>query len=353
MSHPVASITFTVAHVRNPSVSAEIDRFVRTHPLGLPLHLTGWLDVMRQTYGYQTFRLVARSGNDIVGLLSLYHVNSPLTGNRLSSLPGGMLTQDAAVGQALVEHASALATELGAKKVHLRDQRQTWSTAGHITENHVHWLKQTCAGSDSLWTTLHRDLRRQVRKARKNGLHVSSEPSREQLDAFYSHFAHFCHAIGTPIFPQTFLTNVCTQFPDEHNIVVVYQEQRPIAGYFQLLMGDTVYGMWGASLRETIKLKAAHLGIWEVIRFAADNGYRTLDMGRSPAQSTASEFKGQWCDQFRPIFQQTIRPDGDQANAAAIHDSKSGQLLQRWWPKLPRNVANRLGPKLRYHVPFG
>ena len=72
-------------------------------------------------------------------------------------------------------------------------------------------------------------------------------------------------------------------FPDGFNITLVRHEKRPIAGYVQLEMNNTVYGMWGAALPETLPLRPAYLALWEIMRDAVENGFEFLDMGRSPA----------------------------------------------------------------------
>ena len=132
----------------------------------------------------------------------------------------------------------------------------------------------------------------------------------------------------------------------------------PIGGYFQLALGDTVYGAWGATLHEYLELRPVYLAYWTILADAAAQGYRFLDMGRSPAGSSASNYKGQWATQMTPIYQQTWtpRPGGSQDGAVSVAQQAQSdarfQMVRRVWPKLPFPVAQRLGPLLRRHVPF-
>jgi hypothetical protein len=77
-------------------------------------------------------------------------------------------------------------------------------------------------------------------------------------------------------------------------------------------------------------------------------------MGRSPADSNASKFKGQWGGSSRPIYQQGIVFNRPQAAnlSQEIQYGRSYQLFSYLWPKMPLPIARYLGPKLRRHVPF-
>ena len=199
------------------------------------------------------------------------------------------------------------------------------------------------------------NIRRQVRKARKNGLRAEVDRSGVLLAPFYEMFSRFTHLSGTPVFGRAFLENVIETFPGGFNITLVWQDDEPVAGYFQLEMGQTMSGMWGAALPDSLRLRAAYMAIWEVMRDAANNGFTCLDMGRSPAGSNASKFKGQWGGHSAPIYQLTLREKGKRSQETVTNQVQSDQRFQLFvqvWPKLPLSVTRRLGPKLRWHIPF-
>jgi hypothetical protein len=120
-------------------------------------------------------------------------------------------------------------------------------------------------------------------------------------------------------------------------------------------MGDTVYGMWGAALPQTLNLRPTYLGIWEIMRDAINNGFLFLDMGRSPADANASKFKGQWGGESQPIYQ-TVVMSNEQSRSSSItgqvQSDERIQLFMQIWPRLPLSVTRFLGPKLRWHIPF-
>lgn len=344
-------LTFT-SDEHHSSENHSISRYLYAHADALPLHHPGWMAVLWRTYRLPTRMLVSRDGTGaITGVLPLYASRIPFVGRRVATLPGGLVADNSAAASALVDGAKAWAREMRADSVTLQDTRQPWPSLGEATTQHVHWHLPTGGSSDAAWKALDGNIRRQVRKARRNGLYVESDRTGKLVSPFYTVFSRFCHAVGTPIFPRRFLDHIVERFPGGFSIVVVWHRDAPVAGYFQLLYRDTVYGMWGAALRDSLNLRSAYLGVWEVLRDAADGGFDFLDMGRSPTGSSASDFKKQWGGIASPVYQLNL-PVTAQTAATPTTDGQFARWLQQRWPSLPPWAADRLGPRLRHFVPF-
>jgi lipid II:glycine glycyltransferase (peptidoglycan interpeptide bridge formation enzyme) len=234
------------------------------------------------------------------------------------------------------------------------DSRQTWPADMSATTNHVYWTMEVGTDPDALWKALDGNIRRQVRIARRNKLQVRIDRSGQALGTFYEVFGDFAHQSGTPLYGRYFLENVIDNFPDGFSIAVVCQEERPLGAYFQLEMGDTLYGMWGGTPREFLDLRPVYLAYWEILSDAIKQGFRVVDMGRSPADSNASKFKGQWGGDSHPVYQQGVIFDRNRTTKMepGIQKGRPFQLVTYLWPKMPLPVVRYLGPKLRRHVPF-
>jgi hypothetical protein len=190
--------------------------------------------------------------------------------------------------------------------------------------------------------------------ARGNGLHVEVDRTGRLLDDFYRVFSDFAHQSGMPLFSRRFLENVVQAFPGGYNIAMVYRDREPLGGYFQLELGETVYGMWGGAPHQFLKLRPVYLAYWEILQDAVTRGFSFVDMGRSPAGSNASKFKGQWGGVCQPVYQQGLVFGGEQSNQAAndIRESRLFGMVTYLWPKMPLPVARYVGPWLRRYVPF-
>ena len=257
--------------------------------------------------------------------------------------------------QALIQRGQEIARKGGAKRFMLQDTRQMWTGNWQTSTHHEEWRVDVGDDVDALSKRLHRNIRRQIRMATRNGLTVEIDRTGALVGEFHDVLSRFTHQAGTPVFGRNFLNNVIDVFPDGFNIVVVRHEGAPIGAYFQLQMGDTIYGMWGAALHEHLKLRPVYLAYWDILVDAIDNGYAFLDMGRSPTDSNASKFKAQWGGTSRPIYQQVanLRNDQQVASVATSVQSDARFLsFRQIWPKVPFPIACFLGPRLRRHVPF-
>jgi FemAB-related protein (PEP-CTERM system-associated) len=330
------------------------DGYVQSATGGLPHHLSGWRQVLNETHGYETPYLMARDGERVVGVLPIFLVPSFLVGNTAMTMPGGLCAESEEVAAQLIAGGQDIARQAKAKRFLLQDTRQAWPGDLHTTSDHVHWIVDVGTDPDELWKGLDGNIRRQVRIARRNGLTAEIDRTGMCIGEFYDVFSRCTHQFGTPVFGRDFLECITETFPKGFNIALVRKGGQPIGGYFQLQMGHTVYGMWGATLREHLKERPVYLAFWEMLCDASVNGYDFLDMGRSPAGSNASKYKGQWGGTSKPIYQQVANPikPGAEIEIDGVQDAGRYQLFMRFWPKLPLPVVRYLGPKLRRHVPF-
>jgi len=332
------------------------DEYILGRAEGLPQHLSAWQEIMQQTYGYKTHFLMARDeGGATIGVLPLFFVESMLTGRTATTMPGGLCADSDDVARALLAQGREAATARGATRFVVQDTIHSWPDMARTSSNHVRWVVDLATDEENQWSGLHRNVRRQIRIARKNELTAIVDRSGDSLDDFYNVLSHFTHQAGTPVFPREFAANVMAAFPDSFNIVVIYKDDLPIGGYFQLELGESVHGLWGAALHEHLQLRPVYLAYWTILAEAVRGGNTKLDMGRSPAESNASKFKGQWGGYSLPVYQQVSPLNGQGPATTVTNQTQTNGKLRSFmqlWPRIPFPVAQFLGPKLRRHVPF-
>ncbi len=317
--------------------------------------MSGWRDVMSAVYGYKTRFLLAKEQNDIVGVMPLFFIRSLLVGHSATTMPGGLCANDQQVAQALLNEAQAIAERERVKRFVIQDTRHAYPGMAQTANNHAHYVIDLHQGVDIVWNNLRSNTRRHIRLAHKNGLTIEIGHNEHLLDDFYHVLCQFTHQAGTPVFGRRFLESVVKTFPDGFNIAVIYKEKQPVGAYFQLILGNTVYGTWGATLWPYLKDSAVYLAYWSIIEHTANHGYDYLDLGRSPKESGPAKFKAKWRGDEYPIYQQVTSFGSNSTNGSMSErvesDSKMRYFMQLW-PKLPFPLVKYLGPKLRRHVPF-
>src|SRR3954454_5232514 len=105
--------------------SGEWSRFLESHPGANLYHTKIWRDLIGEIFGHEPVYLAAEVEGRINGILPLFHVQAPLLGSKLISLPydigsGGALAADTASELALVKQAVEIARERKVDYLELR-----------------------------------------------------------------------------------------------------------------------------------------------------------------------------------------------------------------------------------------
>ncbi len=86
-SSRVGSVEASPIHVEQPGLNNARDAAIATWSNANLFHTSRWLEVLRVTLGFEAFVLTDRTEDgELLGLLPIMLVNSPLTGRRLVSL---------------------------------------------------------------------------------------------------------------------------------------------------------------------------------------------------------------------------------------------------------------------------
>jgi FemAB-related protein (PEP-CTERM system-associated) len=312
---------------------------------------------MSNTYGYNCYFLQASIGSKIEGVLPLFFINSRITGRSLQSLPGAICTSTPEIGLRLIGEADALARELRADYLLLRDSRQPWSDSNiELIEDHRGVRLNLFDESEAAWNNLRKDVRYHIRNGRKKG-NINISFNDESVIDFYSVLQKFSQQIGTPVFGENFIENILTHLGKRCQIVTAHYNNEPIAGLFNFILGNRIYGIWSCALSEFRSLKVTHRLYWALIEDACKRGYTQVDMGRSPYPSGHYKFKAQWGDQDYPIYQlfRIYRGKVSSMLHISTYQNKNSNmsLFSTIWKNLPSYLARTLGPSLRWHIPFG
>ncbi|MGB3564902.1 MAG: FemAB family XrtA/PEP-CTERM system-associated protein [Thermoanaerobaculia bacterium] len=332
-----------------PSDKERWDAFVARHPAGSCCHAFGWSTVFQHTYRKDFYFLYATADRDWVGVLPLVHLQGPLAGNRLVSLPyldqGGILTTSDEAARALEQAAFRLARETGATGLDLRGPSRAASPAPEESKR-FRFLLDLEGSEEKLWQAIGPKVRNQIRKSESSGL-ISHRVGSERLDDFFPVFARNMRDLGSPTHSRRFFAEIFSAFDSAAGLYLTLDAQEsPVAGGVSIAFGDTVTVPWASSLRSARSACPNHSLYWRVLRDARREGADRFDFGRSSVGTGTFHFKKQWRATPEPLMWEFYAADGS-AESEPYLDPRKHSHLAAAWRRLPMSLANLLGPLVR------
>lgn len=329
-----------------PREHAAWDAHVEADPRGNAYHLSAWIHAISRAYGHRAPYLVARDreGGPIRGGLPLFLIESPVSRYLTSAMFGGytpILADTPEIRAALVGAAVALTRRLGGKSLTLKAIHEPECPPGFTRRDDGAVATLSLAGGpDALWKGFRNKTRNAVRKAEKSGMEVRWGDA--ELPHFYDCLAQNYHRKGTPIYGIGIMRALTAALPTSTEIVTLWKDGQAISGALVLYHKRCVYVPFCSSRAEHFNLNPNNLIYWEIMRRATARGMLTLDFGRSPVGSSNMAFKVGWGAVETPQPHFAWSPSGPPGHLDAEDPWAKRAILL--WQKLPRQVADRLGP---------
>jgi FemAB-related protein (PEP-CTERM system-associated) len=321
------------------------DAFVRACPEATFFHLSAWEGIVREVFRHRTFFLFAERAGEVIGVLPLAEVRSRLFGHALTSLPfcvyGGIAGSAEAVAP-LEAEAEAIARRLGVQHLELRN----------VVARHTDWPRQDLyvtfrkpihADDDANMREIPRKQRAMVRKGIGNGL-VSEIDG--DVERFFALYADNVHRHGTPALPKAFFARLLKEFgPDCDVMTVTDSGGRPLSSVLSFYFRDEVLPYYAGDAEAARELAANDFKYWELMRRAAARGYRLFDFGRSKVGTGSFSFKKNWGFVPQPLSYEYRLYRRDEVPQNNPLNPKYRAFIALW-RRLPRPVANALGPHI-------
>jgi len=320
------------------------DNFVKTRPQATFFHLSGWKAVVEESLKHVCFYLVARQAAKIVGVLPLTYVRSSLFGSSLMSngfcVYGGPLAESSAALNALDGAAIELAKELKVERIEYRLRHPLHADWHCNRETYVTFRKQIESDPVKELAAIPRKQRAMVRKGIKHGLTAVVDPDVRQL---YPMYAESVRNLGTPVFGRRYFECLHSIFAKESQVITAKSGGTPPASVLSFFFRDEVLPYYGGGCSAAREYAANDFMYWEVMRRAADRGFRGFDFGRSKVGTGAFAFKHNWGFPDSPLHYRFKLAPG-----ASIPDhnpmNPKYKMFIAAWKKLPLPVANTVGP---------
>lgn len=342
------SLRITAAALEDRAVIEQIEDFLAAHEAASPFHRPAWMQAVQRGCGHHVHYLLAKEGNDIVGLLPLHDVRSRLFGRALVSsafaVGGGILARDGAVERALADTAWMLAKELGCPSLELRSGALPTGQDWHIDrEVYAGFIRPLAADDDAELAAIPRKQRAEVRRSLGFDLEFSVGTDEADRRAHYRVYAESVRNLGTPVFPRGLFDAVLNAFGKDADILTVHQDGKPVASVLSLYHRGTVMPYWGGGTKEARGLRANDFMYFALMRHARGRGCSQFDFGRSKVGTGAFAFKKNWGFAPQPLTYAVRTADGTAPRAINPLDPKY-KLKIALWQRLPLAIANRIGP---------
>ena len=320
---------------------------VERTPGATVFHHPAWTRAVSGAYGYRTTALaVVDAGGRALTGLPLARVRR-LGGAAWVSLPFTdhcePLACDEAARRRLAEGLARWGGERGVR-VEVRGPMpgEGWAT-GAAGVRHVLALDGPLEGVRSRLSATHR---RRLRQAERAGLHTHVGGSAADVEAFYRLHVQTRRRQGVPVQPRRFFASV-----HEHVIeprlgaiaLVRTGAGVPVAGAVLLAWNGSAIVKFQASDAAAWNLRPNHLVYWAAIGWAAANGCRTFDFGRSdPGDAGLQRWKASWGGAAVPLAYAVAgggRPvTGERGRIGAL----LGEVIRRSPPAVCRAVGGLL-----------
>jgi FemAB-related protein (PEP-CTERM system-associated) len=309
-------------------------------------HRSEWRSILEREFRHRCHYLIAERDGDVTGILPLCEAKSRLFGHALVSLPfapyGGPAADDVASEQLLIEKAVDLARALSVEYLEVRNRlskRAQWPRQ----DRYVTFRKALLPDVDANLLAIPRKQRAMVRKGIKHGLTAETDTN---VERFFALYADNMHRHGVPLLPRRYFETLRATFGDDCEILIVSDRSgRPVSGVMSFYFRDEILPSYAGDTVEARELAANDFKYWELMRRACERGVRIFDYGRSKRGSGSFDFKKNWGFEPLPLAYELCllaRRDVPQNNPA----SPKYRALTAVWRRLPRPLANSLGPVL-------
>lgn len=335
-------------HVRacHPEDAAAWAEYVERAPAATFFHRIEWRAILEDEFRHRTHYRVAERAGRIVGVLPLAEVKSRLFGHSLVSLPFaascGPIADDPVALRALVDAAESLGDQMTVDRVELRNRvplREDWPRQ----DLYVNFRKALVPDVEANMLAVPRKQRAMIRKGIKHGL-------KSELDAgagrFFALYADNVHRHGTPPFSRRYFERLLATFGRNCEILTVVDAQgTPVSGVLSFYFRDEVLPYYAGDTSAARDLAANDFKYWELMRRACERDVRVFDYGRSKRGSGSFDFKKNWGFEPAPLAYEFRLFRGDQVPQNNPSNPKYAALIAAW-RRLPRGLANAIGPHL-------
>ena len=333
------------SHVVDPISDPRWNAFIERDPRAAIFHAPGWLQSLRETYGYRpVVHTTARPWQSLTNGVVFCQVKSWFTGNRLVSLPfsdhceplvgadedpGEFANLDSSNPWQYVELRPVGA--IPAANASPQGFRQTEKFWLHRLD-----LSPTAA---QIFSHLHNDcIRRKIRKAEREHVVCEEGNTPALLDNFYRLLLRTRRRHRLPPQPKTWFRNLAKFLAGNIKIRVASKGGQPVASIITFSYNNRLFYKYGSSDERYHRLGGMQLLLWRAIEDAKEKNYSEFDLGRCEWDNTGLRiFKDRWGASRSPLTYWRYQP----GKSFFGHEHRMARKFLRLCPSALLQAAGR------------
>ena len=265
--------------------------FIDNHPNGNVFHTPEMYVVYLNTPKFSPLVLIALDKNDnIVGCLM------SVIQREYKGLIGEFTTRSIIFGGPLTENNSTVIADVLLKKYNeivkskaiysqFRNLFDTTQLANIFTKNGYHFdehldiLLDLTVSVDELEHKLHKERKRNIAKAEKEGLVFSQLTEKEEINDVVLLLKKTYDRVKVPMSYEELFIQSKNILGNKVNFFGAYYDGKMIAGQVRLCYKDTVYAWYSGSDSDYFSKKPNDFLLWNVLLWSKQNNYKTFDFG--------------------------------------------------------------------------
>jgi FemAB-related protein (PEP-CTERM system-associated) len=333
------------------------DEYVKQHGSASAYHRIAWKQAVESGYKHKCFYWVARqSDGTVVGILPTVLIAPPFLKGSLCALPfcdvGGILADNNEVHTCLLNQAIQFCKE---QNITVFDNRssiksETLLDIENLPATKVRMLMQLPEDSDALFSGFKSKLRSQIRKSEKNGLTAKTGNSSHFVNEFYQVFTRNMRDLGSPVHSKKWFEHIISSYGEDAIIATVYSENQVVGAGIVLFNGNKACIPWASTNSDFNRLAPNMLLYWTLLKYVNDRGCKEFDFGRSTIGEGTFKFKSQWGARPELLNWQKYNNSGQLIEETSGEASNLRLFVEKTWRKLPVNISEYIGPKIRKYI---
>lgn len=249
-------------------------------------HTSMWARVLSNTYGYDSQYIIGKKKGQVVSLMPLMHIMSPITGKRGVSLPFTdvcpILISEESHKKILWNQALEQAKANQWNYIETRSNQLLDPETPVSTQFYEHKVMLN-AEPEQLFQRMKSSTRRNIRKAEQSKVTIQHEQSLDAMKLFYQLHSLTRKRHGMPIQPWEFFKNIYKYIlqTDHGFISIAYYQDKPIASSVYFYFGQNALYKFGASNLDYQSVRPNDLIQWNAIKHFQSTGFKSLSLGRT------------------------------------------------------------------------